>query len=172
LYAAGFPNGKGLPEITLFTTMGYVDLCEFIQHQLGEIGIKIKVEILQATTHRELVARSKLNFFRKSWIADYPDAENYLALFYSKNFTPHGPNYTQFKNFEFDKYYEMAQTQVNDSTRYYLYQEMDKILIEEAPVVTLYYDEVVRLVHTNVKDLGINPINLLTLKNVRIEDKK
>lgn len=171
LYAAGFPNGKGLPEITLFTTMGYVDLCEFIQHQLGEIGIKIKVEILQATTHRELVARSKLNFFRKSWIADYPDAENYLALFYSKNFTPHGPNYTQFKNFEFDKYYEMAQSQVNDSTRYYLYQEMDKILIEEAPVVTLYYDEVVRLVQTNVKDLGINPINLLTLKNVRIEDK-
>jgi len=172
LYSAGFPNGKGLPEITLFTTMGYVDLCEFIQHQLGEIGIKIKVEILQATTHRELVARSKLNFFRKSWIADYPDAENYLALFYSKNFTPHGPNYTQFKNFEFDKYYEMAQSQVNDSTRYYLYQEMDKILIEEAPIVTLYYDEVVRLVHTNVQDLGINPINLLTLKNVRIEDKK
>lgn len=172
LYAAGFPNGKGLPDITLFTTMGYVDLCEFIQHQLGEIGIKLKVEILQATTHRELVARSKLNFFRKSWIADYPDAENYLALFYSKNFTPHGPNYTQFKNFEFDKYYEMAQSQVNDSTRYYLYQEMDKILIEEAPIVTLYYDEVVRLVQTNVKDLGINPINLLTLKNVRIEDKK
>ncbi|HRN41599.1 MAG TPA: hypothetical protein PK649_05950 [Vicingus sp.] len=49
---------------------------------------------------------------------------------------------------------------------------MDKILIEEAPVVTLYYDEVVRLVQTNVNDLGINPINLLTLKNVRIEEKK
>lgn len=171
LFAAGFPNGKNLPEITLFTTMGYVDLCEFIQHQLGEIGIKVKVEILQATTQRELVARSKLNFFRKSWIADYPDAENYLALFYSKNFTPHGPNYTQFKNFEFDKLYETAQSETNDSIRYKLYRDMDRILIEEAPVVTLYYDEVVRLIQANVTDLGINPINLLTLKHVKIEEK-
>ncbi len=172
LYAAGFPNGKNLPEITLFTTMGYVDLCEFIQHQLSEIGIKVKVEILQATTHRELVARSKLNFFRKSWIADYPDAENYLALFYSKNFTPHGPNYTQFKNYEFDKLYEKAIAEVNDSIRYDYYRAMDRILIEEAPVVTLYYDEVVRLIQSNVDGLGINPINLLTLKNVKINDKK
>lgn len=172
LYSAGYPNGKNMPEITLFTTIGYVDLCEFIQHQLTEIGIKTKVEILPATTHRELVARSKLNFFRKSWIADYPDAENYLALFYSKNFTPHGPNYTHFKNFDFDKLYEMAQSEINDSNRFHLYREMDKIIIEEAPVVPLYYDQVVRLIQTNVKDLGINPINLLTLKKVKIEGKK
>jgi len=170
LYAAGFPNGKNMPEITLFTTVGYVDLCEFIQHQLTDIGIKTKVEILPPTTHRELIARSKLNFFRKSWMADYPDGENYMALFYSKNFTPHGPNYTHFKNFEFDKLYELAQTEINDSIRYHLYQEMDKIVIEEAPVIPLYYDEVVRLIQPNVKNLGINPLNLLTLKTVEIKD--
>jgi peptide/nickel transport system substrate-binding protein len=169
LYAAGFPNGKNLPEITLFTTATYVDLCEFIQHQLIEVGIKTKVEILQPTTHRELISRSKLNFFRKSWMADYPDAENYLALFYSKNFTPHGPNYTHFKNFHYDKLYEMSQLETNDSTRHHLYQEMDKIIIEEAPIVPLYYDQVVRLTQGNVKDLGINALNLLTLKKVKIE---
>lgn len=169
LYAAGFPNGKNLPEITLFTTATYVDLCEFIQHQLIEVGIKTKVEILQPTTHRELISRSKLNFFRKSWMADYPDAENYLALFYSKNFTPHGPNYTHFKNFQYDKLYEMSQLETNDSTRHHLYQEMDKIIIEEAPIVPLYYDQVVRLTQGNVKDLGINALNLLTLKKVKIE---
>lgn len=170
LYSAGFPNGKNLPEITLFTTANYVDLCEFIQHQLIEVGIKTKVDILQATTHRELIARSKLNFFRKSWMADYPDAENYLALFYSKNFTPHGPNYTHFKNFQFDKLYEMSQLETNDSIRHHLYQEMDKIIIEEAPIVPLYYDQVVRLTNGKVKDLGINALNLLTLKKVKIEE--
>tara|TARA_R110001592_G_scaffold326343_2_gene607133 strand:- start:650 stop:2302 length:1653 start_codon:yes stop_codon:yes gene_type:complete len=169
LYAAGFPEGKNLPEITLFTTSTYVDLCEFIQHQLIEVGIKTKVEILQPTIHRELISRSKLNFFRKSWMADYPDAENYLALFYSKNFTPHGPNYTHFKNFQYDKLYEMSQLETNDSTRHHLYQEMDKIIIEEAPIVPLYYDQVVRLTQGNVKDLGINALNLLTLKKVKIE---
>lgn len=169
LYLAGYPNGEGLPEITLHTTANYVDLCEFIQHQLGEIGIKVKVDIVQATTHRELVARSKLNFFRKSWIADYPDAENYLALFYSKNFTPHGPNYTHFNNSEFDALYELSQKETSDSARYEYYQRMDNIIIDEAPVVILYYDEVVRLTQKNVTDLGINPINLLSLKKVKIQ---
>jgi len=169
LFTAGFPNGEGLPPIKLFTTAQYLDLCEFMQHQLGEIGIPVKVEILPGPTHRELVARSKLNFFRKSWIADYPDAENYLALFYSKNFTPHGPNYTHFKSIEFDRLYEMAQSETNDSIRHNYYQQMDKIVIEEAPIIPLYYDEVVRLTGKNIKNLGINPVNLLTLKEVKIE---
>ncbi|MGB0881390.1 MAG: ABC transporter substrate-binding protein [Vicingaceae bacterium] len=169
LRQAGFPNGDGMPEITLYTTANYVDLCEFIQHQLSEIGISLKVELTPGVTHRELVARSKLNFFRKSWIADYPDGENYLALFYSKNFAPNGPNYTHFKNKEYDLLYEKAQSETNDSTRYFLYQEMDKIIIEEAPVVSLYYDQVVRLIQKNVTGLGINPVNLLTLKTVKKE---
>ncbi|MDF1672735.1 MAG: ABC transporter substrate-binding protein [Vicingaceae bacterium] len=169
LFTAGYPGGEGLPPIKLFTTAQYLDLCEFMQHQLGEIGITIQVDILPGPTHRELVARSKLNFFRKSWIADYPDAENYLALFYSKNFTPHGPNYTHFKNYEFDKLYEMAQSETNDSTRYHYYQQMDKIVIEEAPIIPLYYDQVVRLTRKNIVNLGINPVNLLTLKEVQIK---
>lgn len=169
LFTAGYPNGEGLPPIKLFTTAQYLDLCEFMQHQLGEIGIPVKVEILPGPTHRELVARSKLNFFRKSWIADYPDAENYLALFYSKNFTPHGPNYTHFKSVQFDLLYEMAQSETNDSIRHNYYQQMDKIVIEEAPIIPLYYDEVVRLTGKNIKNLGINPVNLLTLKEVKIE---
>lgn len=170
LYAAGFPNGDGLPEITLYTTKDYVDLCEYIQHQLNEIGFKIKIDLNPGITHSELVARSKLNFFRKSWMADYPDAENYLALFYSKNFTPHGPNYTHFKNFDFDKLYELAQSETNDSLRYHYYQQMDIILIEEAPIVPLYYDEAVRLIQKKVINLGVNPLNLLTLKRVKITD--
>lgn len=169
LFSAGFPNGKGLPEITLYTTKDYVDLCEFIQHQLNEIGFNIKIDLNPGITHNELVARSKVNFFRKSWMADYPDAENYLALFYSKNFTPHGPNYTHFKNFDFDKLYEKAQSETNDSTRHHYYREMDMILIEEAPVIPLYYDEVVRLYQKNVVNLGVNPLNLLSLKRVELK---
>ena len=85
-------------EIILSTTSSYLDLCEYIQNQLQDIGLKVRVEVSPASTHRQMVATSKLNFFRGSWIADYPDAENYLSLFYSKNFCPNGPNYTHFKN--------------------------------------------------------------------------
>jgi len=169
LVKAGYPNGENMPEITLYTTIAYNEICEFIQHQLSEIGIKMKIEISQPVTHREIVAQSKINFFRKSWIADYPDAENYLALFYSKNFTPRGPNYTHFKNAKFDELYVMSQLESNDSIRWEFYQQMDQIIIEEAPIIPLYYDEVVRLIQKNVKDLGINPVNLLSLKRVKLD---
>lgn len=172
LAKAGFPNGKGMPEIVLSTTSQYLDLCEFIQHQLQELGIKMRIDLNPAATHSELVARQGINFFRKSWVADYPDAENYLALFYGKNFAPDGPNYTHFKNAEYDRLYELAHKTNSDKERYEIYRKMDRIIIEEAPVVPLYYDEVVRFVNPRVKGLGINPMNLLTLKYVTKSKKE
>jgi len=167
LIKAGFPGGKSLPQIVLYTTSQYLDLCEYIQHQLSEIGVNIRVEVNPSQTHGEMVANSEVMFFRKSWIADYPDAENYLSLFYSKNFTPNGPNYTQFSNKHYDDLYEKALTITNDSLRYELYREMDRILIEEAPFIVLYYDRVVRFVHKDISGLEANAMNLLTLKRVR-----
>jgi len=167
LAEAGYPNGKNLPEITLSTTASYLDLCEYLQHQLDEIGIKIKVDVNPPATLREMIAKSKMSFFRASWIADYPDMENYLALFYSKNFCPKGPNYTHFSNPEYDKLFEEARSTVNDSLRGVLYTKMDNIIMEEAPVLILYYDMVLRFTHKNISGLGSNPMNLLTLKRVR-----
>lgn len=164
---AGFPNGKGLGEITLSTTASYLDLCKYIQNQLGEIGIKLKIDVNPPATLREMIAKSKVPFFRGSWIADYPDAENYLSLFTTSNFCPAGPNYTHFSNKEFDILYNKAQNEINDSLRYRYYSQMDQIIINEAPVVILYYDQVLRFAQKNIKDLGSNPMNLLTLKRVK-----
>lgn len=167
LREAGFPDGKGMPAITLSTTSSYLDLTNFIQHQLQELGMKVEMNNTPPATLREMVAQSRLNFFRASWIADYPDAENYLSLFYSKNFCPDGPNYTHFANKKFDQLYEKAQHTTDDSLRISLYQQMDNLVMEEAPVVVLYYDQVLRFSWRNVKGLGNNPLNLLTLKHVR-----
>ena len=60
---------------------------------------------LKTATLRQLKSSGELDIFRASWVADYPDAENYLSLFYSPNFTPNGPNYTHFKNVVFDSLY-------------------------------------------------------------------
>jgi len=167
LREAGYPNGKDLPEIKLSTTSSYLDICEFIQHQLAEIGIKLKIEVNQAATLRSMIAKSEVPFFRGSWIADYPDAENYLMLFYSPNFCPRGSNYTHFSNPDFDALYEKAIAETNDSLRFKLYYKMDEIIIEEAPVVVLYYDRVLRFVKYDIEGIGSNPINLLDLRKVR-----
>ena len=155
-----------IPQLTLTTDSNYLDLCEYLQREMQKIGINIRVEVMPTATLRQAKSSGKLELFRASWIADYPDAENYLSLFFSKNFSPNGPNYTHFKNISFDSLYNQAMITPNDSIRIQKYLQMDALAMDLYPVVPLYYDEVIRFTRKNVKGMEINPINLLVLKNV------
>jgi oligopeptide transport system substrate-binding protein len=166
LAEAGFPNGKGLPELKLLTVDVYADLGSFIAKELEESGIKLGVEIIQKGLLLEEMAKSQVLFFRGSWIADYPDPENYLSVFYSKNPAP--PNYTRFANPDFDHLYEAAILETNDSLRNRLYQMMDNIIVHDAPVIPLWYDEVIRLVSNKIKDFKPDGLNRLELRHVSI----
>jgi oligopeptide transport system substrate-binding protein len=164
---AGYSETNKCPEITLHTTAEYVDLFKFLQSQLEEIGITVKIEVNPAATLMQMKAYSKVSFFRASWIADYPDEENYLALFASKNMAPTGPNYSRFSNAVYDSLYEASQQMIDDDERKSVYRKMNQIVIDESPVVVLYYDQVIRFLHKNIKNLGTNPLNLLSLKRVK-----
>ncbi len=167
LREAGYPDGKGLPEITLTTTSDYRDLCEYIQHELSQVGIRISIGISTGAAFRNLVANSELPFFRGSWIADYPDAENYLSLFYSPNFSPAGPNYTHYRNPRYDSLFEQAVATPGRKERYRMYHILDQMIMNDAVVVPLYYDMAVRFVPINIRGMQGNPMNLLTLKRIR-----
>ncbi len=167
LVEAGYPGGKGLPEINLQTNASYLDLCEYIQGELTSLGIRLQVEVTPPSTLRQAIATSKVPFFRASWIGDYPDAENYLSLFYSPNWTPGGPNYSHFKNEQFDEWYRAAASQTNDSLRVRMYQKMDSLMISQAPVVPLYYDQVLRFYPKSIEGLQGNAMNMLDLKRVK-----
>ncbi|HXC05979.1 MAG TPA: ABC transporter substrate-binding protein, partial [Bacteroidia bacterium] len=167
IYLAGYPEGKGLPEINLYTTKQYLDLAEHLRFQLAQIGVKILINVVEDGAFREGVANSKMNFFRKSWVGDFPDPINFLALFYGGNFSPNGYNYTHFRNAHYDNLYKQALVEKNDSLRKTYYYDMERILIDEAPVVPLYHDRVVRLVQNNVAGLTVNSMNMLNLKTVK-----
>jgi peptide/nickel transport system substrate-binding protein len=168
LAAAGYPNGKGLPAITLTVSAQYADLCQYIQHELEQIGITLNLDIAQAAQQREMMRSYQLPFFRGSWICDYPDAENQMSLFYSKNLQPNGSNYTHYVNPKFDQLYDQSQRCTNDSLRTEYYIRMDSMLVADAPFVILYYDKVARFVQKNVEGLGTNPVNMLDLRKVRL----
>jgi len=169
LAAAGFPNGSGLPAITLLTIPIYADLGSYIANELQQVGIKVQVETIQKSLLLEQTSKSQALFFRGSWIADYPDAENYLSVFYSKNPAP--PNYTRYHNDAFDGLYEKAIAEKSDSLRYQLYQQMDQMLINDAPVVPLWYDMAIHLVHTNISGFVPNSLNLLELRKTKKNGK-
>jgi peptide/nickel transport system substrate-binding protein len=167
LTEAGFSNGGGVPVIKLLTIPIYADLAGYIANELQRVGIRIQVEAIQKSLLLEQTSKSQALFFRGSWIADYPDAENYLSVFYGKNPAP--PNYTRYKNAFYDELYEKAIAEKNDSLRYIIYRQMDQLIINDAPVVPLWYDMVIHLVHTNIINFTPTSLNMLELRWTDIE---
>lgn len=166
LNEAGFPDGEGLPPIKLLSIPNYADMANYVANQLQEIGIHMQVEVVQKSLLLEQTAKSEALLFRASWIADYPDAESYLAMFYSKNPAP--PNYTRYANPLVDKLYEQALQQEQDSLRYRLYQRIDSTVMADAPLIPLFYDEVIHFIQPEVEGLTSNGLNLLELRRVRV----
>ncbi|UOQ52717.1 ABC transporter substrate-binding protein [Hymenobacter cellulosivorans] len=166
LQAAGFGPNNPL-KLRLGTVAERKEVCEYLQKKWAEVGVTVSIEVNQSAAQQEMVDNGRAAFFTKSWLGDYPDAENYLALFYSKNFAPAGPNKTHYQSAEYDQLYERAIREQDVQKRYALYQQMDRMVVEESPVIPLYYDQVVRLTQNNIRGLTPNPMNQLVLERVR-----
>lgn len=167
LAAAGYPAGKGMPQITLSASTTSKDLIEFIQGELNAIGIKVKVDVNPSASLRDLMSKNEVTFFRGSWIADYPDAENYLSVFYSKNKVPFGPNYTGYFNKDFDRLFEQIYYENDLEKRFALYQKMDNMVLEYASIVPIYYDQSVVMLQNNISGYPMNALKLMILKRVK-----
>lgn len=169
LAKAGYPNGKNFPPLTLETTESYKDIALMVQKDLQQLGIRLQIQLNPPALLREKMSKGQVSFFRGSWIGDYPDAETYLSVFYSTHPAP--PNYTQFDHYPYDCVYKQAMLLSDTAQRYDEYKRADNILIEQAALIPLYYDEVLRFTNQRITGLGINGFNLLTLKTVRIEKR-
>lgn len=165
LRQAGYPNGKGLQTLTIATPENYADIVNFVATQLQEVGIPARIEIMQPNILKQQMSRSQVLFFRAQWIADYPDAETYLA-FLNSSF-PAPPNYTRYHNPEFDRLYTISMN-LPDQERYPAYRKMDSLAISDAPLVPLFYDQLLHFTQNNVEGFSSNPMNLIELKRVRL----
>lgn len=166
----GYDEKNNRATITISTTSDYTDLIEYIQFNLAYIGIDVNVQVMQGSTFKESGAKAQLQSFRRSWLADYPDAENFFILFLEKNFCPIGPNYTHWKSDEFETLYAQAMSAQTDSLKLDVYKKMNRLIAEETPVIPLYYDQVSHFLTPQIKNWEINPINLIDLKKVKKVD--
>lgn len=158
---------KAKPVITLSTTADYLDMMVYLQEVWSRVGVNIKLDIQTGGMLRQLRNEGKLMLFRGSWIADYPDAENYLACFYQKFLSPNGPNYTHFVDAEFDALYDAIESGRSEDRLNDIYRANLR-LMDQVPVIPLYYDKSIRLMHPWVQGLGNDVTNRLPLKRVKI----
>jgi len=167
LAEAGYPGGRGLPVLSLKSNPNYQAVMEFLQKSFERIGVTMQIDNMDGGTLRTKAKQGEIDLWRASWIADYPDGENYLGLFYSGNIPPNGANRMRYSNPAFDSLYVEALHTTNDSIRLDLYQRMENIVLPDAPVILLYYDKILRMAQPNIKGLKTNAMNMLFLKEVK-----
>ncbi len=160
-------NNLDKVNITISTDAQYLDIIEFVQSELQKVDIYITIDITPPSILRQGKANGKFQAFRASWIADYPSDQNYFSLFYSKNHTPKGPNYTFFKSDEFDKLYNLTESSETNSNATLIGGSMEDLIYQHSPVIPLYYDMSIRILNKRINGLNNNPINMLDLKRVK-----
>ena len=130
-------HGGPLPTLTI-STPGTDTLArqmgEYITRSMEEVGLKIEIDYMDWPTFQDRVKTKSVQIFGMGWIADYPDPENFMQLFYSKNVSP-GPNNFNYQNPAFDTLYEKAKAMPDSAQRVQLYRKMERMLQEDCPAI-------------------------------------
>ena len=132
---AGYPEGRGLPEFQYEIPSTHANarqLAEFFKQQLNRLGVRVRLNANTWPQFNDKVKKGKADIFDYAWNADYPDAENFFQLLYSKNKSP-GPNAVSFDSKKFDQLYEKALSLPPGTERTQLYGSMEKLIMEECP---------------------------------------
>ena len=172
LTEAGFPGGQGLPPIKLQINSGgdrNLQVAEAIQAMLKNVGINMELELIPFAQHLDNIDAGRANMWRLGWVADYPDPENFLNLYYGKN-VPNDPtqispiNSTRYVNPEFDRLFEQAIATTDKTERYKLYAQAEQIAVDDAPMMYIYYDQDFRLVQPYVRGYVLDPMHRVNFR--------
>ncbi len=148
---------QSMDPITIYTNPPYADLMLFVAKQWEQLGIRTNIEVVESSILREGMRNGTVKLFRASWIGDYLDSENFMSVFYGKNSAP--PNYTRFNNRTFDEIYALSHKENDGLKRDSLFQEMDKIIIDECPLIFLFYDQSSNFYSRKIKNIRHNLSN-------------
>lgn len=165
LKEAGWKDKNTFGVITINSPESSLDICNFIASELQNIGLDARVQVMQPGMLRQLMSKSEVPFFKAQWIADYPDPETFVSFFYSA--FPAPPNYTRYKNTQFDQWYKKALDNMPNAERENLYAKMDSLVMADAAVVPLFYDEIIHFTHLNLEGLRCNGMNIIDVKRVK-----
>ncbi len=173
LKQAGYPNGKGFPELNLEINSGGGDrnilVAEVVQKMLKDVlGITVNINTVPFAEHIENIQMGKSDFFRFAWVSDYPDPESFLTLFYGKH-VPTNPadksyiNTFRYKNSRFDSLFEAARIEPDKAKRMKMFSESESIVLEDAAFIPIFYDENIKLEQKNVRNLPENMMNFIDM---------
>ena len=185
---AGYKDGKGFPEMELdISESNYLNIivAEAVQKMLYDnLGINIKINYYPLSVLIEKFINAKSDLFGVTWLADYPDPQNFLQMFYGQVIpemkydesgegvvTPSYTNFPRYKNDYFDACYDKAIHAIEQDSAIYYYLKADSTLIADAALVPIYYGQNIRLIQSNVHAFPINSMEYRDLSRVFLSKK-
>ncbi|MDO8885287.1 ABC transporter substrate-binding protein [Candidatus Oleimmundimicrobium sp.] len=151
LEKAGYPDGKGLPKLTLGYNTGssHDKVAQAVQAQMKEVGITFDITGYEWGAYLDKIQAEEITFFRLGWSADYPTMDNFLyPLFYSEN--AGADNMVYYNNSDVDKKLLEARRETDEAKRRKLYQEIEQIVLEDAPIVPIAFYKTTRVIGEDV----------------------
>jgi len=172
LREAGYPDGKGFPQVTL----GYNTLedkkivAEAIQGMWKRnLGVLVRLENLEWKVFLKRLQNDPPHIFRSGWGADYPDPDNFMKLFTSFS----GQNYSRWKNARYDQLLEQAAREMNEQKRVRLYNEAQKLLCEvDVSIVPLFNTAESTVLNPRYTGLEYNSMSRLLMRDVRLKNSE
>jgi ABC-type transport system substrate-binding protein len=167
-------NGGPIPQITFLmpgTDTTFRQMGEYMTRQMDQIGVSIRVDYVTWARFQEMVDNRQAQFYALGWVADYPDEQTFLQLFWSKNAAP-GPNSANYSNPEYDKLYERAMVMEPGPQRDALYRQMQAIVNDDTPWLMTYYSTTYRLLYDWVGNFGENEYAHGNRKFLRLDSQK
>ncbi|HEY8401576.1 MAG TPA: ABC transporter substrate-binding protein [Cytophagaceae bacterium] len=181
LKKAGYPDGKGFPKVTLELNSDgerNVAVAQEIQKQLKEhLNVHVELNIVPFAQLVENMIGGKTEFFRGGWIADYPNPENFLWFFYGKS-VPASlkeqsyPNMMRYVNPKFDELYEAGLKAKSQEEAFNYFKQAESLVMQDAPIMVLWYDEGYRLLQSYVKNFPNNSMQYRDFSNVYFVEAK
>jgi oligopeptide transport system substrate-binding protein len=140
LVEAGFPDGKGLPPMTMTFPEADAEthnLFDMLKAQFAEVGVQLNASFNDIPTFMKATDGGNFQMAYYSWYADYPDAEDFYGLLYGRNLAP-GPNSGSFVNPAYDKAYEASRYMANGPQRFDVFKSLNALIKDESPVIVVY----------------------------------
>lgn len=180
LAEAGYSDSKKFPTVRLELNngTGNIDVASEIQKQIRDVlGINIELEIVSFKQKLEDERLGKAEMFGSSWIADYPSPENFLSIVYGSAISEDlnaisYPNSSKYKNAEFDKLFETGRRARTTKEGYEYFAKAEQLMMDDAPLMILWYGENYRLYRSHIKNLFANAMRYKNYSEVYLQPVK
>ena len=180
LAQAGYKSGADFPKLDIYvnTKEGstiYKMMTGVVDNIKKTLGVELKIKLCTIQERNEAIIKGTAKLWRGGWIADYPDAENFLTLFYGKNISDNEMsvvNDFKFRNESFDANFEKALKELNKEKRNNLLAKCDQITIDHSAVLPILTDDFIVMVNVRVRDFKTNAIQALDFSNIYIKDQR